>query len=55
MKIGQNCRSEGWTKLKSWTNWTKLKVGKIKKLVKFEDWKVGPNSKLEIWTKLKIG
>ena len=31
MKIGQNCRSEGWTKLKSWTNWTKLKVGKIKK------------------------
>ena len=55
MKIGQNCRSEGWTKLKSWTNWTKLKVGKIKKMVKFEDWKVGPNSKLEIWTKLKIG
>ena len=24
-------------------------------MVKFEDWKVGPNSKLEIWTKLKIG
>ena len=40
MKIGQNCRSEGWTKLKSWTNWTKLKNWsnlKIGKLVQIQN------------------